>query len=78
MASLVSSGTTRGERPSVPESASIASELVGTVIAIGWVGSLSASYPTTARGRYDISDLGTREAIFENSKDFAPRRPNHD
>jgi hypothetical protein len=35
MASLVSSGTTRGEPRFVPRSALIASELVGQVIAIG-------------------------------------------
>jgi hypothetical protein len=35
MASLVSSGTTRGEPRFVPGSALIASELVGQVIAIG-------------------------------------------
>jgi hypothetical protein len=34
MASLVSSGTTRGEPPFVPKSASIASELAGQVTAI--------------------------------------------
>ena len=35
MASLVSSGTTRGEPPFVPRSASIASELAGQVTGIG-------------------------------------------
>jgi hypothetical protein len=39
MASLVSSGTTRGELPSVPESVSITSGFAGQVIAIGWAGS---------------------------------------
>src|SRR3954453_12659203 len=47
MASLVSSGTTRGEPRSVPRSASIASELAGKVTAIGWAGSKSPS--TAAR-----------------------------
>ena len=40
-ASLVSSGTTRGEPPFVPRSASIASELAGQVTAVGWAGSKS-------------------------------------
>ncbi|WGD56720.1 PrpF domain-containing protein [Bradyrhizobium sp. CB1650] len=50
MASLVSSGTTRGEPRFVPRSAWIASELAGKVTAIGWVGfkSPSASCPRTA------------------------------
>lgn len=39
MASLVSSGTTRGEPRFAPRSASIASELARRVIAIGWPGS---------------------------------------
>jgi hypothetical protein len=39
MASLVSSGTTRGEPPFVPRSALIASELAGQVTAIGCPGS---------------------------------------
>jgi hypothetical protein len=43
MASLVSSGTTRGEPRFVPRSASIASELAGRVTAIGWAGSRSPS-----------------------------------
>lgn len=38
MESLDSSGTTRGEPLSVPRSASIASELAGLVIAIGYPG----------------------------------------
>ena len=38
-ASLVSSGTIRGELRFVPRSASIASELAGQVTAIGWAGS---------------------------------------
>jgi hypothetical protein len=41
MASLVWSGTTRGEPPCVPKSASIASELVGLVTTIGCPGSKS-------------------------------------
>ena len=41
MASLVSSGTTRGEPPFAPGSASIASEFVGQVTPIGWAGSKS-------------------------------------
>src|ERR1700751_3905389 len=43
MASLVSSGTTRGEPHFVPRSASIASEHAGKVTAIGWAGSKSPS-----------------------------------
>jgi hypothetical protein len=39
MASLVSSGTTRGVPPFVPRSASIALELAGQVTATGWAGS---------------------------------------
>jgi hypothetical protein len=41
MASLVSSGTTRGEPPFVPKNASIASELAARVTAIGCPGSKS-------------------------------------
>jgi hypothetical protein len=41
MASSVSSGTTRGEPPFVPGSASIASELAGQVTATGCPGSKS-------------------------------------
>src|SRR5256885_1384822 len=41
MASLVSSGTTRGKPPFVPRGASIASELAGQVTPIGWAGSKS-------------------------------------
>jgi hypothetical protein len=62
MASLVSSGTTRGEPRFVPRSASIASELAGKVTAFGWAGSKSpsTSCPRTARGLYDgqISQRG--------------------
>ena len=43
MASLVSSGTTRGEPSFVPISASIASELAGKATATGWAGSKSPS-----------------------------------
>src|SRR5258708_21826717 len=80
MASLVSSGTTRGEPRFVPRSASIASELAGKVTAIGWAGSNSpsTSCPRTARGLYDRPDLTTRQAISGNGTDFAPRCPNHD
>ena|SRR5437867_1938465 len=75
MASLVSSGTTRGERRFVPRSASIASELAGIVTAIGWAGfkSPSTSCPRTARGLYDGPDLTTRQGIFRDGTDFAPR-----
>src|SRR6478609_7093559 len=59
MASLVSSGTTRGEPRFVPRSASIASELAGKVTAIGWAGSRSpsTSCQRTVRGLHDIPDL---------------------
>src|ERR1700756_706658 len=79
-ASLVSSGTTRGERRFVPRSASIASELAGKVTAIGWAGSRSpsTSCQRTARGLHDGPDLTTRQSIFRDSTDFAPRCPNHD
>src|SRR6266404_9143071 len=75
MASLVSSGTTRDEPPFVPRSASIASELAGQVTAIGWAGSKSpsTSCQRTARGLYDGPDLTTRQGIFGDSTDFAPR-----
>src|SRR5438445_13806130 len=80
MASLVSSGTTRGEPRFVPRSASIASELAGKVTAIGWAGSKSpsTSCPRTARGLYDGPDLTTRQGIFRDGTDFAPRCQNHD
>src|SRR5882672_1353028 len=80
MASLVSSGTTRGEPRFVPRSASIASELAGQVTAIGSAGSTSpsTSCPRTARGLYDGPDLTTRQGIFRDSTDFAPRCPDHD
>src|SRR5258705_5230209 len=80
MASLVSSGTTRGEPPFVPGSASIASELAGKVTAIGCPGSSSppTSCHRTARGPYDSPDLTTRQGIPGDSTDFAPRCPNHD
>src|SRR6516164_6109716 len=79
-ASLVSSGTTRGELPFVPKSASIASELAAKVTAPGCPGSKlpSASCPRTARGHYDISVLTAGQGIFGNSADFASRSPNHD
>jgi len=79
IAGLVSSGTTRGELPCVPGSASIASELAGKVTAIGCAGSKSppTSYRRTARGPYDVPDLTTRR-IFGNSTDVAPRYPDHD
>src|SRR5258708_4172471 len=80
MASLVSSGTTRGEPSFVPRVASIASELAGKVTAIGWAGSKSASTSCkrTARGHYDAPDLTTRPGIFRNSTDLAARCQNHD
>src|SRR5882672_8082747 len=81
MASLVSSGTTRGEPPFVPRSASIASELAGQVTAIGCPGSKSpwTRRQKTARGLYDVSaDLTTRQRILRNSADFTSRCPNHD
>ena len=80
MASLVSSGTTRGEPRFVPRSASIASELAGKVTAIGWAGSRSpsTSCQRTVRGLHDIPDFTTRQAISRNGTDFAPRCPNHD
>jgi hypothetical protein len=55
MASLVSSGTTRGEPRFAPRSASIASELARRVVAIGWPGSKSPSTSCrrTAQGLYD-------------------------
>src|SRR6266481_5356502 len=74
MASLVSSGTTRGEPPFVPRSASIASELAGQVTTIGCPGSKSPQtrQQRTARGLYDVSaDLTTRQAILKNSRDLA-------
>src|SRR5260221_5393213 len=43
MASLVSSGITRGEPRFVPRSASIASKLAGKATALGWAGSKSPS-----------------------------------
>src|SRR5580765_466567 len=80
MASLVSSGTTRGELPFVRRGASITSELAEKVTAIGWVGSKSplASCQRTARGFYDFPDLTTRQGVFRNSTDFVPRCANHD
>src|SRR5262249_38145078 len=80
MASLVSSGITHCERRFVPGSASIASERVTKVTAIGWAGSESpsTSLPRTARGRHDPSDLSTRQGISEDSADFAPHRQDHD
>src|SRR6478736_3650135 len=79
MASLVSSGTTHGEPPFVPGSASIASERAGQVTAVGCPGSTSpwTRRQRTARGLYDVPDLTTRQAILRNSTDFAPRCPNH-
>src|SRR6516165_6696923 len=78
--SLVSSGTTRGEPPSVQRSASISSEAAGKVIAIGYPGFKSqwTSCKRTARGRYDLPDLTARQGILGNSKDVAPRCTNHD
>jgi hypothetical protein len=57
MASLVSCGTTRGERPFVPGTASIASELAGQVTALGCLGCKSpeTKRQKAARGFYDIS-----------------------
>src|SRR5450631_1256439 len=80
MASLVSSGTTRGEPLFVPGSASIASEPAGQATAIGWAGfkSHSTRCRRTGRGHNDGSDLTTRRAIPKNGRDFAPRCPNHD
>lgn len=80
MASLVSSGTTRGEPSFVPRSASMASEFAGKVTAIGWAGSRSpwTSCEITARGLHDDPDLTTRQCIFKDSTDFAPRCRNHD
>jgi hypothetical protein len=80
MANLVSSGTTRGEPPFVPRTASIASDLAAKVTAIGWVG---FKFPwtgrqRTARGPYDLTDLATRQGIFRSSSGVAPRCPNHD
>src|SRR4051812_3862980 len=72
MASLVSSGITRGGRPFVPRRASIASELGGPVTAIGCPGSKSpyTKRSKTVRGLHDdSSDLATRQAILENSAD---------
>src|SRR5215470_14584090 len=79
MASLVSSGTTRGALPFVPRRVSTASEPAGKVTAIGCPGSKSRwpSCKRTARGRYDVPDLAARQGILGNSTDLAPRRPNH-
>src|SRR5215470_20156713 len=79
-ASLAWSGTTLGEPRFVPGSASIASELAAKVTTIGWAGSrsLSTSRSKTARGRHDVSDLTTGQAISKNGRDFVPRRPDHD
>src|SRR6478609_7106730 len=62
MASLVSSGTIRGEPHFAPRSASIASELGAKVTATGWAGSKSpsTSCERTARGLYDDPNLATR------------------
>src|ERR1700741_4680788 len=80
MASLVSSGTTRGELRFVPGSASIASRRVVKVTAIGWAGSKSpsTSRPRTARGRHDLTDLATGQGISEDSADFDPSCQDHD
>jgi hypothetical protein len=80
MAGLVSSGTTRGERPFVPRSALIASDLAGQVTGIGCPGSKSPSTKRqgTARGQCDVSaDLTTRQGIPKNRRNFASRCPNH-
>jgi len=56
MASLVSSGITRGERRFAPGSASNASERATKVTAIGWAGFKSPSTNRkTARGPHDRS-----------------------
>src|ERR1700741_4822455 len=80
MASLVSSGTTRGELRFAPGSASLASRRVVKVTAIGWAGSKSpsTSRPLIARGCHDPSDLATRQGISEDSADFATHRQDHD
>ena len=80
MASLVSSGTTRGELLSVLASASIASELAGQLTAIGCPGSgpPHSWCQRTARGCHDARDLTKRQRISENSTDFAADCPNHD
>jgi hypothetical protein len=72
MASLVSSGTTRGEPPFVPRGASIAFVFAGTVTAIGWVGSKppSTSCQRTAQGLHDVADLTTRQGIFKDGADL--------
>jgi hypothetical protein len=75
MASLASSGTTRGEHTFVPRDAVIASKLAGQVISICWAGSWRQR---TARGQYDAPDLTTKQGILKNGTDFAPRCPNHD
>jgi len=79
-ASLVSSGIIRGERRFAPGSASIASRRAAKVTTIGWAGSksLSTSRPKIARGRHDASDITTRQAIHEDSADFASHCQNHD
>jgi hypothetical protein len=76
-ANLASSGTTRGELPFVPRTASIALELAAKVIVIGWVGfkSRSTSCQITDRGLYDFPDLTTRQGISANSLGVASRRP---
>src|ERR1700720_964465 len=73
MASLVSSGTTRGEPHFVPGSASIASELAGQVTAIGCPGAKSplTRRQRTTRGLYDVPDLTTRQGILKISTDIA-------
>ena len=79
MANLVSSGTTRGERPFALGSASIASEVGGTVTATGyWLQSALTSGQRTARGLHEVPDFTTRQRIFGNSPDFAPRCENYD
>src|SRR6476660_2867966 len=79
MASLVSSGTIRGEPHFAPRSASIASELGAKVTATGWAGSKSpsTSCERTARVLYDDPNLATRQGISGDGPDFAPC-PNHD
>src|SRR6516165_7239938 len=67
MASLVSSGITRGERRFAPGSASIASECAVKVTETGWAGSNSpSSRPRTARGRHDLTNLTTKQGISED------------
>jgi len=62
MASLVSSGTTRGEPPFVPRSASIASELAGRVTAISCPAPhrlrLGAGEPREGSMTFQISQRG--------------------